>query len=219
MYGWSLHETPMSVLSSGCMLWSWNEIWIRSKSSKWNKRKNEQSNCRTQPVEQKFIIQTSHQSTPKWPGSRCSKFLDVSSLRGLPGSIDPWSNKIFRSFCYGPDKMIAKLGETIEPSSRNKQHEYERKLKEKLEKLVASCQVPPWSNNQTNSGLESRYQHMVAVGKLHHNSIYCMSDIISQFKMLETSTKNILVKGSSLELMIIRAAFLKVSIFIHFYRL
>ena len=108
--------------------------------------------------------------------------------------------------------MIAKLGETIEPSSRNKQHEYERKLKEKLEKLVSSCQVPPWSNNQTNSGLESRYQHMVAVGKLHHNSIYCMSDIISQFKMLETSTKNILVKGSSLELMIIRAAFLKVCI-------
>ena len=94
--------------------------------------------------------------------------------------------------------MIAKLGETIEPSSRNKQHEYERKLKEKLEKLVASCQVPPWSNNQTNSGLESRYQHMVAVGKLHHNSIYCMSDIISQFKMLETSTKNILVKGNHL---------------------
>ena len=113
--------------------------------------------------------------------------------------------------------MIAKLGETIEPSSRNKQHEYERKLKEKLEKLVASCQVPPWSNNQTNSGLESRYQHMVAVGKLHHNSIYVMSDIISQFKMLETSTKNILVKGSSLELMIIRAAFLKVCIFINYY--
>ena len=111
--------------------------------------------------------------------------------------------------------MIAKLGETIEPSSRNKQHEYERKLKEKLEKLVASCQVPPWSNNQTNSGLESRYQHMVAVGKLHHNSIYCMSDIISQFKMIETSTKNILVKGSSLELMIIRAAFLKVWIVQH----
>ena len=130
--------------------------------------------------------------------------------------IDLWFNKIFRSFCYGPDKMIAKLGETIEPSSRNKQHEYERKLKEKLEKLVASCQVPPWSNNQTNSGLESRYQHMVAVGKLHHNSIYCMSDIISQFKMLETSTKNILVKGSSLELMIIRAAFLKVCIFMNY---
>ena len=89
MYGWSLHETPMSILSSGRVLWSWNEIRIRSKSSKRNERKDKQGNCRTKPIEQKFIIQTSHQSTSKWPRSRCSKFLDVSFFyrflsKGMP---------------------------------------------------------------------------------------------------------------------------------------
>ena len=106
--------------------------------------------------------------------------------------------------------MIERLSDIPEPSSRNKQHDHERVLKRQLESLLLPRRLPQWSSDNTPQGLISRKQHFTALAMLHHQALSVLSEIISQFGRLQQSTKLILLEGSSLEMMIVRAAFLQV---------
>ena len=125
--------------------------------------------------------------------------------------ISSASNITLRSYCNGPAKVIERLADLPEPSSRNKQHDYERVLKRQLETLLLPRRLPQWSSAQTTEGLASRRQHIDALAQMHHQTLTVLCEIISQFGRLQSTTKTILVEGSSLEMMIMRAAFLQVN--------
>ena len=106
--------------------------------------------------------------------------------------------------------MIERLSDIPEPSSRNKQHDYERVLKRQLESLLLPRRLPQWSSAEGDEGLKSRRRHFSALALLHHQTLSVLCEIISQFGRLEPSTKSILIEGSSLEMMVMRGAFLQV---------
>merc|ERR1711990_1369367 len=119
--------------------------------------------------------------------------------------------RFWNGYCNGPSEIINQLNETLDPNSRTKHTEAERNLRNGLEKLQdpENMTLPPWSTDQTHTGRTARRKHLAALARLHQFRLYNLSEVISQVQHIDKKTKNIIIEGSSIEMAIIRAAYMQ----------
>ena len=89
----------------------------------------------------------------------------------------------------------------------------ERNLRSQLEKLKnpKNIELPAWNKEESELGKTMRAKHLQALNRLHRYCLSTLSEVVAQVQHLDKNTKNIIINGSSMEMVLIRAAYLQVS--------